>query len=259
MATRYGLPIADSALQLISWGVRRDGVYLLNLPIVGRTKVFCLLDQKWDGGGWMMMMKATNGTTFSYYSNYWTSNNTLNAEQTNQNNGDAKFDVMNYYQGKDFLARWPDISQGGSIQNLGAWIWLQNNYNNGARITPTSFFSTADLRFIKHAKTFDGWAEGVFSSQVDINFYGFNFRNGSSEYYDIPSRVRWGFGFNENGEGLYVNESTLYNSEYAGSNDVSGGIGLDSGFGYFSAGDVINCCEDTVGINRSARVEVYVR
>jgi hypothetical protein len=34
---------------------------------------------------------------------------------------------------------------------------------------------------------------------------------------------------------------------------------MDSGFGNFSAGDKINCCQDSTGINRSARVEVYVR
>ena len=44
-----------------------------------------------------------------------------------------------------------------------------------------------------------------------------------------------------------------------GSNDVGGGIGMDAQFGSYSAGDMINCCQDTTGINRSARVEVYIR
>ena len=255
MATTYGLPIANSALQLISWGVRRDGVYLLNLPTVGRIKVFCLLDKKWDGGGWMMMMKATTGTTFGFDASYWTTNNILNPNEINQNNGDAKFNVMNYYQGKDFLARWPDIttSPGGSIQGLGVWIWLQNNYNDGTRITPISFFSTASRKFIKDAKTFDGWQGNVFSSQTDVRFYGFN-------YYNNPgaAKSRWGFGWNENGGGLYPNG----NME---SDDVIGGIGLKgtqfftNGSKDFSGGDVIGCCQDNIGINRSARVEVYVR
>ena len=68
-------------------------------------------------------------------------------------------------------------------------------------------------------------------------------------------RARWGFGWNENGEGLYPGGS----SGAAGSNDVSGGIGLDSNAGNISAGDRINCCNDTTGINRQARVEIYVR
>jgi hypothetical protein len=44
-----------------------------------------------------------------------------------------------------------------------------------------------------------------------------------------------------------------------GSCDVSGGIGMDSRYGNFSGGDLIGCCNDTTGINRSARVEVYIR
>jgi hypothetical protein len=46
---------------------------------------------------------------------------------------------------------------------------------------------------------------------------------------------------------------------YRGSDDVSGGIGMDSRYGNFSGGDLIGCCQDTTGINRSARVEVYIR
>ena len=43
------------------------------------------------------------------------------------------------------------------------------------------------------------------------------------------------------------------------SDDVSGGIGMTSNFGTFSAGDRINCCQNVTGINRSARVEIYFR
>lgn len=267
MATTYGLPVANSALQLVSWGIRKDGPYLINLPFVGRKMVYCLLDSKWDGGGWMMMMKATTGTTFNYDADYWITDNTLNSEDVTQNDADAKFDVMNYYEGKDFLARWPDITtgSGGSIPNLGSWIWLQNNYNDGSRITPISFFnisypimySGGSGKFIQDAKTFSGWEEGIFSSQPDIRFYGFNYINNPDWNGFSNARVRWGFGWNENGEGLFPSD---YN-EFIGSNDVTGGIGLDDNFANtgYSAGDHIVCCEDSVGINRSARVEVYVR
>jgi len=34
---------------------------------------------------------------------------------------------------------------------------------------------------------------------------------------------------------------------------------MDANFGSYSAGDKINCCNDTTGINRSARVEIYIR
>ena len=49
----------------------------------------------------MMMMKATRGTTFNYASTYWTAVNTLNTTSLNRNDGDAKFDAMNYFFAKD--------------------------------------------------------------------------------------------------------------------------------------------------------------
>jgi hypothetical protein len=89
----------------------------------------------------------------------------------------------------------------------------------------------------------------AFSSQVDVRFYGFNYTGGSG------SNVRWGFGWNENGGGLYPNGNE-------GSNDVSGGIGMSGVFTTginYSAGDQISCCQNVTGINRSARVEIYIR
>ena len=253
---------APSASYLISLGNTTDGVYWINLPTAGPTQIYCILNPIYDGGGWMMAMKATTGTTFNYSANYWTTANTLNPTENNRNNGDAKFNSMNYFQSNDMMAIWPDISNGGSIPSstLG-WTWLQNNFNDGTRITPISFFGITyptmnpggSGKFIKDAKTFSGWASGVFSSQPDIRFYGFNYINNPS--YGTSAKCRWGFGWNENAEGLYPSN----NVSYIGSNDVSGGIGMDSSFGSYSAGDRINCCQDTTGINRSARVEIYVR
>ena len=61
-----------------------DGVYWINLPNVGPTQVYCLMDNAYDGGGWMLAMKATQGTTFRYNSSYWTSSNTLNTTSLNR-------------------------------------------------------------------------------------------------------------------------------------------------------------------------------
>lgn len=238
---------ADSAEAIISLtGTTTDGVYWINLPSVGATQVYCIMNRAYDGGGWMMAMKATRGTTFNYSSNYWTTANTLNTTAYNQNDGDAKFDTFNYFQGMDLLARWPDIGQGGSIQGLGNWIWLEKDYplRIGASRTSTmlNLFNTASRTMISDAVTFSGWRSGIFSSQTDIRFYGFNWTDNMN--------CRWGFGWNENGGGLHPNG-------VLGSDDVSGGIGLS--YNSYSAGDTISCCANTTGINRSARVEVYVR
>lgn len=230
-----------SATEIVAAGNTTDGTYWINLPTVGAKQIYCILNPAYDGGGWMMMMKATTGTTFSYGSTHWTTTSTLNPTDTTRGNADAKFDTMNYFLAKDMLAVWPDIPQGGSIAGLGAWIWLQNNFNGGSRITPIAKFSGATA-FIGDAKTYSGWATGVFSSQTDVRFYGYNFNQNR--------KSRWGFGWNENGGGLYPNG-------YMGSEDVAGGIGL--GNPDWSAGDAIGCCNDSTGINRQARVEVYVR
>jgi len=244
---------ATSASQLIANGFTTDGVYYINLPTVGVTPVYCILNPAYDGGGWMMAMKATTGTTFNYNANYWTTANTLNPTDLSRANADAKFDTMNYFQAKDMMAVFPDISNGGSIagSTIG-WTWLQNDFYSGIRITPISLFNTVSRYFIRDAKTFTGWASGVFSSQVDVRFYGFNYQNTAAT---PTAKVRWGFGWNENGGGLYPGGNEA-------SNDVSGGIGMagiQQGQVNYSAGDFIGCCQDTTGINRSARVEIYIR
>jgi hypothetical protein len=228
------------------------------------------MDSAFDGGGWMLAMKATRGTTFNYAASYWTSRNLLNSSNLNQDDGDAKYDVFNYFEGADLMARWPDITtSGGSIAGTGTWTWMERSFNSGrssARTNLVDFFTNAGTYesgyggyFRRDAKTFTGWASGIFSSQVDIRFYGFNFINHPA-YYGMTARCRWGFGWNENGEGLYVSPATLASvGGVSGSDDVAGGIGLDSQFGNYSAGDRINCCNDTTGINRTARVEVYIR
>lgn len=242
-----------------AFGNYTDGTYWINLPYVGPTQVYCLLNSAVDGGGWMMAMKATRGTTFPYSSSHWTSTTTLNPGNTNRNDGDAKFDTMNYFFSKDIMALWPDIpwnyggsSTGGSVNtssSYGVWCWLQNNFNNGIRITPITFFNSASKLFFGDGYNFAGKGT-AFSAQSDVRFYGFNYTNASS-----TASVRWGFGWNENGGGLYPNGEQT-------SNDVSGGIGMSGLFATninYSAGDQNSCCSTNSGINRSARVEIYVR
>jgi hypothetical protein len=254
-----------SAAQLkADFGYNTDGVYWINLPVVGPTQIYCIMNSAYDGGGWMMAMKATTGTTFQYSSAHWTTNTTLNPTDNTRNNADAKFNTMNYFPAKDLLAIWPDITTGtgGSITGQGVWTWLENNFNvRSERIPLINFFGSSvgtgvtaagSGLFKKDAKTFSGWASGIFSSQTDVRFYGFNYNP-----YPVGgnAQVRWGFGWNENSEGLFPGSAY---SPYLGTNDVSGGIGMSWGPNY-SAGDYIACCNDSTGINRSARVEVYVR
>lgn len=215
-----------------------NGVYWINLPTVGPTQVYCILDYAVDGGGWMMAMKATRGTTFPYSSSYWTANNTLNPSNANRNDGDAKFNTMNYWPATDMLALWPDITTVGgtlSLSSYGCWCWSKNSVVGSQPLI--NYFSTAsNVVFDSNPRA--GKERGsVFSSQGGNQFYGVNYtQRGGDE-------VRWGFAWN--------NETDW------GTNDVRGGIGLASNA--YSAGDNIGCCENQYGINRTARVEVYIR
>lgn len=242
-----------------------DGIYYINLPTVGVRPVYCIMNAAVDGGGWMLAMKAnSNGSTtsplqtFKYTATYWTTADTLNSTDNTLTAGDAKYQTMNHFQAKDILALWPDIASnygssttGGSLNLLATynkWSWLENNFNGGATTTLINFFasSTTDNKQLNlDASNFLGKGT-AFSGQTDVRFYGFNYTGNAA------SKVRWGFGWNENGGGLYP-------SGNQGSNDVSGGIGMGTTFFEYSAGDRINCCENQVGINRPARVEIYVR
>jgi hypothetical protein len=250
-----------------------DGVYWINVPTIGAVQVYCLMNQLAAGGGWMMAMKMTRGSTFTYGSSYWTSNNTLNDNSSywNQNDGDAKMNLYNYYLAKDIMAVFPDLSNGGSIPGYGQYAWVENNFNNastvgptygsgqgtgttdqpglspgwatsgGSRITLLQFFNQKTRYFIQEADTFVGGpAYGQWSSQNCINFYGFNWNDNIN--------TRWGFGYNENGGGMFPNGAN-------GSDDISAGIGTP----YYSAGDQINCCQNRSGVNRSVRCIIYVR
>lgn len=225
-----------------------DGVYWIDLPGVGPKQTYCLMDNKYDGGGWMLALKATTGTTFNYDADYWTTDNTLRPNDVSRDDADAKYDVMNRFEAKDMMAIWPDIeeigTESGSIDDLDKWSWLQNDFHGGNITTLISKFSGGQVTYETSdsgVMSFSGYKSGVFSKQPGFSFYGFNYTGNTS------ARVRWGFAWNQEAD--------------QGTNDTSGGIGMDTAFYSYSAGDKSTPGEyETVaGINRSARVELYIR
>lgn len=226
---------ASSAREIIAnSGTTTNGVYWINLPTVGPTPLYCIMDPIFDGGGWMMIMKATRGGTFTYSSSYWTAENTLNYLDTTRNDADAKFDSFNYFVGNDLLAVFPDMSNGGSISSSTiGWTWVQNSVisNNTAR----NLFNGGQV-YLGNPFSYSGFGS-PWSTQTGMYWYGINYtQNGSNP-------VRWGFAWN--------------NEADHSSNDVTGGIGV--GRPGYSAGDAIYCCQVQTGVNRSARVEMYIR
>lgn len=243
-AARAGL----SALQIkTDYPSSTDGVYWIDIPGYGPKQTYCLMDSKYDGGGWMLALKSTRGTTFNYDASYWTTANTLNAADLTRNDADAKYDVMNGYLAKDIMALWPDIpnssAESGSIDGLTTWSWLQNDFHSsGQTTTLIAKFAGSQVTYYTSTNgsmTFSGYDTSIFSKQQGYSFYGINYSGFAS------AKVRWGFAWN--------------NEADQGSNDVSGGIGLSSTYGGYSAGDYDWTSAFSHGIDRSARIEFYIR
>jgi len=232
-----------------------DGNYYIlcnNIP----TETYCLMDNKYNGGGWMMIMKATRSDTFNYEANYWTTANTLNSSDLTINDSDAKYNVFNYIPIKDVMAIWPDIandfgnSTGGSLTISDGWVWLVNDwYNTGRYIEPLAGFQIARNANPSNVYSFAGFRSGTFSTQAIENrhVFGGHSHIGNNNW----GTVRWGFVWNENGAGDF------------NSCDAWSGIGVSRAFGAFgnsgkSAGDNYGCC-GTAGLNRQMKMRLYGR
>jgi hypothetical protein len=223
-----------------------DRSYFVNVAGTA-TPTHCLMDSKWDGGGWMMMLKATQGTTFSYASTYWTDNTTtLNITSTDRTNADAKFAIMNQTPVKDVMALWPDVLRlGGSISQTEAWSWMVNNYyyggaratamvgfsSNNSRDATTHFMNTSDPTL------FEGYSNTIWSQQAGAKRHVF----GGGAHLSANVNVRWGF--------LWNNENDFATI------DATGGIGMSHET--YSAGDYYGGAGKTS--TRSMRVELYGR
>tara|TARA_B100001564_G_scaffold172830_1_gene145391 strand:+ start:758 stop:1645 length:888 start_codon:yes stop_codon:yes gene_type:complete len=212
-----------------------DGAYWINLPSVGPKQIYCAMSSNHlGGGGWMLAWKCTRGSTFGYNSNYWTSDNVYNETSgLNLNDGDHKNHAFNHYVASTIAAVFPDLNNGGqSSVPYSAWTWKQSGVGQTAlsRLQSNQTLST-------NPRGESSQSGSGFSNQNGYQWYGFNYTGNNS------NRVRWGFGWNNEGD--------------QGSNDVSGGIApVRSGN---SAGDHIYCCQGTTGVNRSIRAEIWVQ
>jgi hypothetical protein len=227
-----------------------DGTYHILVNGVS-TPTYCLMDSKWDGGGWMLMMKATRGGTFSFNSGYWTNSaTTLNPTDLTLNDADAKYNACNHAPVNDVMALWPDVGRtGGSIAQTDTWSWLVRNYFNGTqKATILTGFSTTHRRdspVSPDPTTFSGFSSAIWSSQTPDRRHVF----GGAGHLGSTSAARWGFVWNENGGNF-------------SSSDAVGGIGMTHNWNgqvpNYSAGDFYGCC-GAAGQNRTMRVQLFGR
>jgi hypothetical protein len=231
---------APSAAYLMSKGITTNGAYWINVPTVGPTRVYCLLDPALNGGGWMQGMKIASGDgTFVWSSSHWGSVSTVNPSDASNTEANHKNDVFNYFQAKDIMGVWAGLSNSnGDITGTSyGLIWLENNYYGGSKITPVNFFGGVSNYNPNGIGGIGGSKMNQFSAECGIQAYGFNLT------YQGSWAVRWGYQSN--------------NESYWGSNDAGGGIGLN--MVSYSAGDVNACCACQSGFNSSARVDLYFR
>jgi len=195
------------------------------------------------GGGWMMAIKGTKGDTFKYKSSHWTTATTLNPTDTTRNDGDAKFNVFNYYPATDWLAIFPDVPSGGSISGgYGGWTWYAANPVKATRSLVDFFASNTQVMISSTPRSTSYYSSSIWSSQGGFQWFGANYKNPSMCCGLGTKQLRWGFAFNNEG-----NES---------SNDVSGGIGMNTRA--CSAGDY-SYFRGNTGDDRCMRFEWYVR
>lgn len=232
----------DSASQIKTLtGTTTDQAYWITVNGTA-TQIYCLMSGP-NSGGWMMLMKATRGSTFPYSSGYWTNTSTLSTDQFNRNDGDAKFDSYNYSNITDLLVIFPDVGGGnyGCDANAGyGFTWRDNGRlsNESAR----SWFGRVNNYQTSGNPRDNGicwWGSGssIWSAQGGFQWAGYNYTTNGG------NAVRMGFAWNNEGD--------------QNSNDVSGGLGM-ARTGW-SAGDYIGCCQTTSGMNRTCRFEMYGR
>lgn len=254
-----------------------DGVYWINLPTVGPTQIYCLMQAVWAGGGWMLAIKGTRGTTFPYSSTYWTTTNILNPSDTSRNDGDAKFHTYNYFPATDWFAVFPDVTSGGDLPTSWAtigWTWIENNAIN-TTIPLVNWFSLG-YQYTKLCNGVSyslnnpgttsnysyGGAPFIATNPIPLNSTKCYSNNVTTTLNQTTPPVwsyqvgfQW-YGFNyKSSYNTVANDNVRWgfgwnNETSQDSNDYRGGIGMGNGY---SAGDV-----GTV-TNRTMRFEWYVR
>jgi len=193
VGTISALPATNAVSILAEWPTAPDGIYWINVNGTA-TQTYCLMDQKWDGGGWMLLMKMTRGTTFQYSSTYWTDQaNTLNPTDLNRRDNDAKFAAYNHVPIKDIMGIWPDVGYtGGSIRgdlnvlvSCAANTYPRENFyygtNGNSTTLPYLFADTSYSGYIHALNVHNPPVIGYTRNAID----GIPFVSASNQSYDL--------------------------------------------------------------------------
>lgn len=140
------------------------------------TLIYCLLDNKYNDGGWIM--KATNSLTFNFKGNYWYTNNILNNTNVNTNDRDAKYGIYNNVNIKDIMLLLLYVQNannaiqytGCSISTLtDTWSLLDSKWYYGYNVKGTYGFNNQHRNpssTILTSQSFNEWNINVWSTQT---------------------------------------------------------------------------------------------
>ena len=162
----------------------KNGYYWINLNVVGPKYIYCIMEESFYGGGWMLAMRAvSNSKTFRYRSEHWTNNTTLKSSDEDikttlrykvgdydssdfytssigtsiysdaANIYDAKFDTFNYFPAREWMSIFYNknistqtpITGGDLPENIRGWVWNESDINyNGKVCTPLEIYQNLD-------------------------------------------------------------------------------------------------------------------
>ena len=216
-----------------------NGVYYINYNDGnGVVPVYC--DQTSYDGGWDLIMKMGEGTTFNYGSTYWSTTAVLGEKE----NLDATFGSDNKYYGynsgqyNEVLARFS--------YNGYEWDWpITSMKNSPSTITPLNFFNGPQL-YLGNQISSPYFTNGATFGQNKWSAQGGYQNFGVNNCCNSNACIRFGFVWN--------------NENDCGSNDVSSGIGMNTGeFRGYSVGDAIGCCQSVTGTNTAFSAQLFAR
>jgi hypothetical protein len=232
----------------------------------GRPRqTWCLMDPNYDGGGWMLLAKMDEGTTFHFDSVHWEQSTELNPTdltieaKKGGGIGDAKYPAFNSVPVKDIMVIFLIDIIGGHVTNQTtrgaqgwAWIikdWWSRDRTNGT--TALTGFSTSHardapesnpLKFDKEGLDRNIWSHQYNEMKVVIGGHKHLQPSDPPHGFNAWGSVRLGIACNENGPGNYLTNDTWCG--IGGGNGSGGCVRTDNESmpSCFSAGDYFGCC-----------------
>jgi hypothetical protein len=245
-----------------------DGIYWIRDPTRNNVAkpIYCIMDERFQGGGWMLAMKGDkNNTIFAYYgkdengNNYWTSDNVFNENDIDTSFAtSAKYNIFNYHPVRRCMAIFDIGRDENNILNKYGWSWIDSIPGNLSlkeffkqNKSFFAYYSSGNYDLIDTSANYNRWFDNTkndaiitkmasrraFDSTYIDGVYSKQYWSRQEEFksygfnicaHTHNTRVRWGGVFNENPGGV------------PDSCDVSGGIGLSRE--NWGAGNPASCC-----------------